>query len=216
MGDREQFWQAHVDACRVSGDSQKVYCERQGITSKTFRKWRSRLAGAAHMAAAEGEPHGSEVRGGAKEVFSPSLNSPSDHVQRVDLFTNPRCRRTWTPEQKQQIVMDALRSGLSIERFARLSGLTPSVVHRWKQDLTVYVGHGHDPAKPSAAAPTFASVHVAPVPSGPAPRAPSSALEAPAHDTVEVILTNGRRVRLHARMDAKALHNLLVVLECGA
>ncbi len=216
MGDREQFWLAHVDACRISGETQKTYCERHGLGPKTFRKWRSRLAGATHMAAAEGEPHGDEVRGGAKEVFSPSLNSPPDRVQRVDLFTNPRCRRTWTPEQKQQIVMDALRSGLPIERFARMSGLTPSVVHRWKQDLTVYVGHGQEPAKQSTAAPMFASVHVAPVPSGPAPRAPSNALEAPAHDTVEVILTNGRRVRLHAQMDAKALHNLLAVLECGA
>ncbi len=165
----------------------------------------------------KGWRHNAYVRGGAKEVFSPSLNSPPDRVQRVDLFTNPRCRRTWTPEQKQQIVMDALRSGLPIERFARMSGLTPSVVHRWKQDLTVYVGHGQEPAKQSTAAPTFASVHVAPVvPSGPALRAPSNALEAPAHDTVEVVLTNGRRVRLHAQMDAKALHNLLAVLECGA
>ena len=112
--------------------------------------------------------------------------------------------------------MDALRSGLSIERFARMSGLTPSVVHRWKQDLTVYVGHGQDPAKQSAAAPTFASGRVAPAPSEPAPRAPSNALEAPTHDTVEVILTNGRRVRLHARIDAKALHNLLAVLECSS
>ncbi len=172
MGDREQFWQAHVDACRVSGDTQKAYCERHGIGSKTLRKWRSRLAGVAHLAAAEGEPHGDEIRGGAEEVFSPSLSSPSDRVQRVDLFTNPRCRRSWTPEQKQQIVMDALRSGLSVERFARMSGLTPSVVHRWKQDLTVYVGHGQDPAKQPAAAPAFASVHVAPVRSEPASRPP--------------------------------------------
>ena len=215
MGDREQFWQAHIDACRVSGDTQKTYCERHGIGSKSFRRWRSRLSGAASMAAVESEPHRGGVRGGAEKVFSPSLSSFPGRVQRVDLFTNPRCRRTWTPEQKQQIVMDALRSGLSIERFARMSGLAPSVVHRWKQDLTVYVGHGQDPAKPSTAAPTFASVHVAPVPSRPASRTPSDAIEAPTHDTVEVILTNGRRVRLHAQMDAKALHNLLAVLECG-
>ena len=77
MGDREQFWQAHVDACRVSGETQKLYCERHGIGPKTFRKWRSRLAGTtAHMIAAEGEPHGGEVKGGAKELFSPSFDGP--------------------------------------------------------------------------------------------------------------------------------------------
>jgi len=63
MGDREPFWRTHVDACRVSGDTQKTYCERHGIAPKTFRKWRVRLAGAAHVIAAEDEPHGGEVKG---------------------------------------------------------------------------------------------------------------------------------------------------------
>ena len=217
MGDREQFWQAHVDACRVSGETQKLYCERHGIGPKTFRKWRSRLAGTtAHMIAAEGEPHGGEVKGGAKELFSPSFDGPLNRPQRMDLFTNPHVRRTWTPEQKQQIVMDALRSGMSIERFARTSGLTPSVVHRWKQEIAVHVGRGHDPARHVTAAPMFASVHVAPAPSERASRIASNASDAPARDTVEVTLTNGRRLRLHAQIDAKALHGLLAVLECGA
>jgi len=110
---------------------------------------------------------------------------------------------------------------MSIERFARMSGLTPSVVYRWREELAVRVRHGHDllrhdPLQHSAATPTFASVHVAPAPSEPAPRIASNASDAPARDTVEVILANGRRVRLHAQMDAKALHHLLAVLECGS
>ena len=216
MGDREQFWQIHVDACRVSGETQKTYCERHGIAPKTFRKWRARLAGAAHVSAAEGEPLGGEVKGGAKELFSPSLSDPPERAQLVELFTNPRTRRKWTPEQRQQIVVDALRSGMSIERFARMSGLAPSVVHRWKHELAFRIGHGHGPPQHSAAVPTFASVRVAPEPSEPTPRIASDAPDAPARDTVEVTLTNGRRVRLHAQMDAKVLHNLLAVLDCGA
>ncbi len=222
MGDREQFWQTHVDACRASGDTQKTYCERHGITPKTLRVWQAWLAGAAaHVTATDGEPHGGEAREGVKEIFSPFSGVPSDRAQAMDLFTNPRVRRTWTLEQRQQIVIDALRSGMSIERFARMSGLTPSVVYRWRDELAVRVRHGHDllqldPLQHSAATPTFASVHMAPAPSEPAPRISSNALDAPARDTVEVTLTNGRRVRLHAQMDAKALHNLLAVLECGA
>ncbi len=221
MGDREQFWQTHVDACLVSGITQKAYCERHGIAPKTFRKWRARLAGATRVIAADAEPHGGKVKGGAKELFSPFFDDPPDRAQLVDLLTNPRFRRTWTPEQRQQIVIDALRSGMSIERFARMSGLTPSVVYRWREELAVRVRHGHDllqhnPLQHSAAPPTFASVHVAPAPSEPAPRIVSSASDAPARDTIEVILTNGRRVRLHAQMDAKALHHLLAVLECSA
>ncbi len=221
MGDREQFWQTHVDACRVGRETQKAYCERHGIGPKTFRKWRARLAGAAHVIAADGKPHGDEAKGGAKELFSPSFGDPSDRTQVMDLLTNPRCRRTWTLEQRQQIVIDALRSGMSIERFARMSGLTPSVVYRWRDELAVRVRHGHDlmqldPLQHSAATLTSASVHVAPAPLEPVARIASNTSDAPARDTVEVTLTNGRRVRLHAQMDAKALHNLLAVLECGA
>ena len=221
MGDREQFWQTHVDACRASGETQKLYCERHGLAPKTFRTWRVRLAGAAPVIAAEGEPHGAEAKEGAREFFSPSFDDPSDRAQLVELLTKPRFRRTWTPEQRQQIVIDALRSGMSIERFARMSGLTPSVVYRWKDELATRVRHGydllpHDPRQHSAATPTFASVHVAAAPLEPAPRISSNISETPAHDTVEVVLANGRRVRLHARVDAKALHDLLAVLECSS
>ncbi len=100
MGDREQFWQTHVDACLVSGITQKAYCERHGIAPKTFRKWRARLAGTTRVIAADAEPHGGQVKGGAKEFFSPSFDDPPDRAQLVDLLTNPRFRRTWTPEQR--------------------------------------------------------------------------------------------------------------------
>ena len=152
----------------------------------------------------------------------PTLHGNPDPQQAlVDLLTNPRFRRTWTPEQRQQIIIDALRSGMSIERFARMSGLTPSVVYCWRKELAARVQHGqdllpHDPLQHSAAIPTFAFVHVAPAPSELASRIVSDAPDAPVHDTVEVILTNGRRVRLHVQLDAKALHHLLAVLECSS
>jgi len=93
MGDREQFWQAHVDACRVSGITQKDHCERNGITPKTFRTWRTRLAGATGATGIDGEPHGGEFRGGAKEFFSPSFDASSDQARLVELLTNPHPRR---------------------------------------------------------------------------------------------------------------------------
>ena len=180
MGDREQFWQTHVDACRVSGVSQKTYCERHGITPKTFRKWRARLAGATPVVTSDGEPHGGEAKGGAREFFSPSFDDLSDRAQLVDLLTNPRFRRTWTPEQRQQIVIDALRSGMSIERFARMSGLTPSVVYRWREELATRVRHGPPPQAPRTPPPRGGPPTVCyrapgrpppPAPARPAPRA---------------------------------------------
>ena len=76
MGSREQFWQAHVDACRVSGIIQKAYCERNGITPKTYRIWRTRLAGAVCATPTEGEPHGGEVKGRAKEFCCKDCSGP--------------------------------------------------------------------------------------------------------------------------------------------
>jgi len=76
VGDREQFWQAHVDACGVGGETRKLYCERHGITPKTLRTWRSRLAGAARVLAADGNPHGVEVSGGAKEFVTAQVGRP--------------------------------------------------------------------------------------------------------------------------------------------
>ena len=221
MGDREQFWQTHVDACGMNGETQKAYCERHGIAPKTFRKWRARLAGAARVVAGEGKPHGGEVKGGAKELFSPSFDDPSDRAQIVDLLTNPRFRRTWTEKEKQQIVIDALRSGMSINRFARLSGLTPSVLYHWKQELAVRVRQGHAVLQHGlrqlpAAAPMFAAVQVAPALPDLAPPASCNAADAPARDTIEVMLANGRRVRFHAQTDARTLHALLAALEGSA
>jgi len=69
MVDREQFWRTHVDSSRVSGETQKAYCERHGLTPKTFRSWRTRLAGPTRVIATDGELHGDEARGGAKELM---------------------------------------------------------------------------------------------------------------------------------------------------
>jgi len=71
----------------------------------------------------------------------------------------------------------------------------------------------HDAPRHPAAAPMFASVQVAPAPSGKVPHAPCNPVDAPACDTVEVVLVNGRRVRFHAQMDARTLHALLSALE---
>ena len=52
----------------------------------------------------------------------------------VALLTNMRPQRSWSPEQKQQIVLDPVRPSLSVEWFARQHGMTPSVVHHWQGD----------------------------------------------------------------------------------
>ncbi|STX57432.1 Uncharacterised protein [Legionella israelensis] len=40
---RREFWQSHNDSWEVSGLTQAVYCEQQGISHSAFCYWRGRL-----------------------------------------------------------------------------------------------------------------------------------------------------------------------------
>jgi hypothetical protein len=40
---RESIWQAHVEAWKASGLSQRRYCEERGVSLSTFQWWRRRL-----------------------------------------------------------------------------------------------------------------------------------------------------------------------------
>lgn len=105
-----------------------------------------------------------EVREGTKTGFSPFSTGQPDQTLPGELLTNARSRRRWTPEQKQKqkqrIVLAALRSGMSLERFPRVSGLTPSVVHRWKHELATRLQQEHAALPVPPTAPPFATVHV--------------------------------------------------------
>ena len=123
-------------------------------------------------------------------------------------------RLRYTDEEKQQFVLSALRSGLPIERYARMSGLTPSALHRWKHKFAVHVG-----LLPAASIPpTFASVTNAPL----ADRAPPAgdpttpALKAMVWNSVDITLGSGRRLTVDVRVDAVALRRLLAILEAPA
>ena len=42
--EREGYWRAHVGAWRASGESQKAYCNRQGLKEHSLSYWRLRLS----------------------------------------------------------------------------------------------------------------------------------------------------------------------------
>ncbi len=43
QGRRQRFWQQHIDAWFQSGESQRRYCQTQGIALATFGYWRRKL-----------------------------------------------------------------------------------------------------------------------------------------------------------------------------
>ena len=57
-----------------------------------------------------------------------------------------RSRRTWSPEQKQQIVKEANRAGASVAEIARRHGLNASLVFAWRKMLRPAKSKAADPA----------------------------------------------------------------------
>ena len=125
-------------------------------------------------------------------------------------------RQIYTDQEKQQFVVAALQSGLPIERYARMAGLTPSVLHRWKHKFAIRIG-----ILPAASITPpqsgFASVLLA----SPAEKAspepdPMISAKASVWNSVDIALGNGRRLTVDVRVDGVALRRLLAILEAPA
>lgn len=128
-------------------------------------------------------------------------------------------RRRWSETEKQQAVLDALRSGLPIERFARQNGLTPSALHRWKHKFAqrvgadVSAGAGTDVSPPSRLAPSLSPTTFAAVTITTPPAPASSDAET---QRIEIVLNNGRRLHVGLGVDMVALQRLVAALEPAA
>lgn len=111
-----------------------------------------------------------------------------------------------------------MRSGVGLGRFARMCGLQPSMLFRWRNTYALLV----DLPAPSDEArdqPAFADVRIAPAPQPArttAPPATPLAEDRAAPDAIEIVLGSGRRVRVGRDVDADALRRVLAVLEAGA
>ena len=105
------------------------------------------------------------------------------------------------------------QSGLTVRAFCRQEGLTESAYYFWRSELRRRDGHGSSPAtlaqKHRDALPqvqrrsTFAAVTVADA-AGAAETMP-----------IEIVLRDGVRVRVGPVFDARALREILGVLEAG-
>lgn len=215
MRHEREYWRRHVLAHRQSGSTQASYCLRHGLHPKTYRSWHSRLKADGDLVprpADEGEARAVE---GVEELAYPL----SRHI---DADTGGRSatvvqRQNYTDEEKQQFVVAALHSGLPIERYARMAGLTPSALHRWKHKFAIRIGIL--PAAPITSPQSgFASVLLAPSVerTSPGPDPMISALKASVWNSVDIALGNGRRLTVDVRVDGVALRRLLAILEVPA
>jgi transposase len=124
----------------------------------------------------------------------------------VTVLPGPERRRRWTTAEKLQIVEKSLSSGLSVAEFARRRDIHPNLLHSWRRQMK-----SGEVAVPDGEA-RFVPVAVAAAPSD-APAMRES--EAVVGVMVEVVLRNGRVLRLSDGVVPGCLAQLADVLEGG-
>ena len=101
-------------------------------------------------------------------------------------------RREWSASQKRRIVDEAIAPGAQVSWVARRNNVAAALVYRWRKEL----------ASAAQPAPTFVAVAISPAREAPA-----------AAHTIEIILANGRAVRVGADVDTAALVRIVAALE---
>ena len=107
-------------------------------------------------------------------------------------------RRIWSRAEKRSIVDDTLVPDANVAAVARRHGVAQSLLYRWRKDAAGSV-------RPAT---TFVPVAIAaPAPLVVAPSQPACI------SSIEVVLANGRLLRIGADVDTVALVRIIVALE---
>ena len=121
-----------------------------------------------------------------------------------------RARREWSTPEKRSIVAETRLPGANVSAISRHHGAAQSLIYQWRKifgasDLSPTV------ATPTGSTPAFLPVAIAaPVPSAPKSTEPVSS------SMIEIVLANGRRVRVDANADPVKLARLVAALDGGS
>jgi len=135
--------------------------------------------------------------------------SKPEPVRRLEVFTGSGRRRSWTTEQKAEIVAESYDSGDKVSAVARRYGLTPQQVFGWRRNARLRAGRPTRDAKGEANEAVFAPVIVASLPSPEVPVAPNRGGGTAA---IEIVI-GAATVRVAAGIDAATLTTVLRVVK---
>ena len=128
-----------------------------------------------------------------------------------------RTRRSWSEEEKRQIVQETRRPGASVSAVARCHDVNANLVFTWRRQFGAEELGGDDSC---AFMPVVVSTEGAPSGGQPvaceeAPASPGSVAATPVAVTgrIEIVLAGGRRVIVDKGVNAAALARVIGVLE---
>lgn len=131
---------------------------------------------------------------------------------RLEIITRGERRRSWTPDQKREIVAESLGPELTPTEVARKHAISSGLLYTWRQQIL-----GGQTRVVSGSSPNFARVELAPVPPqldnaepavpiAPTPPTPPSPRP---EGLIEIVLPGGVSVRVDAAVDGRALRRVL-------
>ena len=127
---------------------------------------------------------------------------------RVEVITGKERRRTWTLEQKREIVAESLGPELTPTEVARKYSISSGQLYTWRQQVL-----GGQMTLLSRPTTDFAQVEMTPAPQDkPDARNVRPALPRPL-GLIEIVLPGGIMLRVDAAVDAGALSRVLAALQ---
>ena len=129
---------------------------------------------------------------------------------RVEVITGKERRRTWTLEQKREIVAESLGPELTPTEVARKYSISSGQLYTWRQQVL-----GGQMAVLSRLTPDFAQVEMTPAPQPQEiPDDRNATLELPRPTgLIEIVLPGSVILRVDAAVDAAALSRVLAALQ---
>jgi transposase len=135
-----------------------------------------------------------------------SIGAGTVASERVEIITRGEGRRRFSAEEKVRLVAETLRPGETVTAVSRRHGICTSLLHRWRR-----VARGEVPSR-RAARPQLLPVRVV-APDAPPLQPKPAPVPGIAPAPIEVVLRNGRMLRVAATTDAEAVARLAAALE---
>ncbi|PZR61508.1 MAG: hypothetical protein DI537_52490 [Stutzerimonas stutzeri] len=128
-------------------------------------------------------------------------------MERVEIVTRGERRRSYSPEMKARLLMEAAAPGTRVLEVAQRHGISPSLLHRWRREA-----EGRPARRVARQASPFVPLLVGASPET-APQNTADPVSSGMGAGIEVVLRNGRMLRVFGTVDAVAMAQLATALE---
>src|SRR4051812_8513916 len=146
---------------------------------------------------------------GSKSCISASTDAATDGVAHVEIVTRGEARREYTPEERATVLTEAAMPGARLLLVPQRYGVSPSLVYRWRREAAGRPARQAPPRPPRFLPLLVEGNGGLQEPDMP----PRAATQDAGAERIEVVLCNGRLLRVGAGADAAAVARLAAALE---